>query len=135
MTHPERSERIASDVERRHFNVLEEVIEFARLQYNARERFMAHAFAQHIATVQRDLRRLIAANEGEAFPKRFNIRAIHPLMSEMTISGRVTTYSTVGDLVPICRRRRLLKMSAASFFACKRAMLGQFHQYTPQSRI
>jgi len=40
----------------------------------------------------------------------------YPFMSSKSTSGLVQRYSTVGERVPICRRKRLLKINATSFF-------------------
>lgn len=42
----------------------------------------------------------------------------HPWTSMKRISGLVQMYSTVGDRVPICLRRMLLKICATSFLPC-----------------
>lgn len=62
-THLERGKCIWCNIEGRHLNILEKVIEFLRIQHDLRERLIACTFAQHRAAVERNLLMLIARHQ------------------------------------------------------------------------
>lgn len=59
----EREERVRGDVERGQLDVVEELVEVRRVEYELGQLFVAAAFAQHHATIQRDFLHFIAVDE------------------------------------------------------------------------
>ena len=58
----------------------------------------------------------------------------YPLISSIKISGFMQMYSTVGDLVPIWRRSKLLKITTTSLRPCTQKHLKFNHLYHTQKK-
>jgi hypothetical protein len=122
MTYFKRRKSVGRDIERRDFDISEEVVEIIRIDHNLSQCLISRAFSQHCTTIECNVLMLIAAKQSTFIVNiKFYRNAVkrkytHPDISVKRISGLVHIYSTVGDLVPICLRRILLKTCATSFF-------------------
>ena len=125
----EGGEGVRSDVESGHLHEGKEGEELLRVEDQAGQGFVADALPEHRTTVEANLRVLVPV--GRRLIQQWlhwvtqpsspvtdpSSPVTHPLMRMNSISLLVHTYSTVGDRVPICRRRMLLKIWATSFLA------------------
>lgn len=122
MTYFKRRESVRRDIERRNLDISEEVVKVIRVDHDLGQSFVSRALSQHCAAVECDVLVLVTARQESNnvyfyfIPLASPIKETHPDMSVKRISGLVHMYSTVGDLVPICLRRMLLKTCATSFF-------------------